>query len=347
MPQITPSIPIVDISAFTCEGDFESRKQAALDFAEKCHPTGCIGISGHGIPAGVLENAFQLSKKLFSLPYEEKMKAPHPNGWVPHRGYSGVGSELAGAKSAAETEDKELKASFLKAASDCKESYEIGSEENKIQYNIWLLEEVLPGFRQTTIGLFWTLNKLCDQILDAFSMSLNLTEDETKHIHKLHTGHDNQLRLLHYPSLSKVMGARDDIGRLAAHTDFSTFTILFQDTQSGLEFGNHENGEFLPATTKDGVLYLNIGDMGQRLSNGFYPSGLHRVVVAGKERGEATPARYSIPFFCSPPPLELIEPQHSLVVAHGKQVYEPTTMRACAMKATRGLRIGADDISQA
>lgn len=65
-------IPIVDLSAFTSGGDLESRKQAARDFSEKCHPTGCIGISGHGVPVDMLEKAFDVSKKLFNLPYEEK-----------------------------------------------------------------------------------------------------------------------------------------------------------------------------------------------------------------------------------------------------------------------------------
>lgn len=128
-------IPIVDLSAFTSGGDLESRKQAARDFAEKCHPTGCIGISGHGVPADMLEKAFQVSKKLFSLPYEEKyvqwalrfhypvakpdsdrMKAPHPKAFVPHRGYSGIGTEKGGIKTAAETDDKDLQASILKAS---------------------------------------------------------------------------------------------------------------------------------------------------------------------------------------------------------------------------------------
>lgn len=52
-------------------------------------------------------------------------------------------------------------------------------------------------------------------------MSLDLTEQETEEIRNLHTGHTNQLRLLHYPEVSREMLAREDIGRLAAHTDFS------------------------------------------------------------------------------------------------------------------------------
>jgi hypothetical protein len=43
-----------------------------------------------------------------------RMKAPHPDGWVPHRGYSGIGTEQGGAKTASETDNEELKASLTK-----------------------------------------------------------------------------------------------------------------------------------------------------------------------------------------------------------------------------------------
>lgn len=53
---------------------------------------------------------------LLIRPLLGRMKAPHPAGSVPHRGYSGVGTEQGGAKTASETDDKELKASILKMA---------------------------------------------------------------------------------------------------------------------------------------------------------------------------------------------------------------------------------------
>lgn len=133
--------------------------------------------------------------------------------------------------------------------------------------------------------------------------------------------------------------------------------MLFQDEQSGLEFGDREAGEFLPAIPQEGVLYLNIGDMGQRLSNGdfhpnpllqstiltstgFYPSGLHRVVIAGQNSSEVTPARYSIPFFVSPSPEGCIEPQLSLIAKHGKREFEPVRFGEYKELMARTTRIG-------
>ncbi|KAH8701528.1 putative leucoanthocyanidin dioxygenase [Talaromyces proteolyticus] len=337
------SIPIVDLSPFTsgeAGGDLESRKRAAAaDLAEKLQVNGSVGIIGHGVPVVLLQEAFRMVKTLFNLPYEDKMKAPHPDGTVPHRGYSGLGREQGAAKTALETDD-EIEKDAYTSASDYKESYEIGSEENRIQYNIWLPEDVFPGFRHFTIELFWTLNKTTNAILDALIMSLNLSEQEANSVRALHTGHDNQLRLLHYPSISGEMLAKEkDIGRLGAHTDWSTFTLLFQDTHGGLEFHDRQTDEFAPATPKEGVVYMNIGDMFQRISNGFYPSARHRVVISGKAKGEATPARYSIPYFLVPQPDGVIEPQPSLVVAHGKQVYKPVTFNSYSEEMFRATQV--------
>jgi isopenicillin N synthase-like dioxygenase len=44
--------------------------------------------------------------------------------------------------------------------------------------------------------------------------------------------------------------------------------------------------------------------------------------------GEATTARYSIPYYFLPLPDGAIEPQPSLVASHGKQVYEPVTFNS-------------------
>ena len=80
------SIPIVDLSSFATEGSTESRLESARALYKACHDLGFVQISGHGVKPELLEEAFDWSKKLYSLPHDEKMKAPHPNGPTPHRG---------------------------------------------------------------------------------------------------------------------------------------------------------------------------------------------------------------------------------------------------------------------
>ncbi|KAH8732164.1 putative leucoanthocyanidin dioxygenase [Phaeosphaeriaceae sp. PMI808] len=317
-------IPVVDISSFTDDGPLELRRRAAQQLAELGRLNGCLGISGHGLSFRLLEEAFQTTKQLFDLQYEEKMKAPHPDGPVPHRGYSGTGREKVASKTALQIAEQQQKDDYSKVT-DFKESYEIGSDANTIQYNIWLPETVLPGFRTFATQLYWKLHKIAQDLLDALIMSLDLTEQEAESIRSLYTGHDNQLRLLHYPP---ILNASHEFSRLGAHTDWSLFTLLFQDAHGGLEFLDRKTNNFIPAAPEDGVLYMNIGDMFQRISNDFYPSALHRVVANEGNSG----ARYSIPYFVAPEPDAIIQPQPSRVAVDGKQVYEPLTFTEYSTK---------------
>ena len=136
------------------------------------------------------------------------------------------------------------------------------------------------------------LNQLASQIFDALIMSLELPEAEAKNVRSLNKALENNVRLLHYPPVSSQLAAEGFLGRLGAHRDWrfvlkdiisvktknsekadinlSIFTLLFQDQYGGLEFHDNETDTFVPATPKEGVLYLNIGDMFQRISNGRF-----------------------------------------------------------------------------
>lgn len=213
-------IPIVDLSPFaSTTADVSLRQQRAKEMHEAVRVNGCVGLAGHGVSVELLQQAFAVSNQLFGLPYADKMKAPHPNGHTPHRGYSGTGKERGAVKTAHETDDEDLKQQYMSTA-DYKESYEIGSEENRVQYNIWLPEDVLPGFRDFTTRFFWELNKTAQLILDALIEALGLPDAEADAVRALHTGHDNQLRLLHYPPITDAMVGDESVGRLGAHTDW-------------------------------------------------------------------------------------------------------------------------------
>lgn len=174
------------------------------------------------------------------------------------------------------------------------ESYEIGSEKNSAQQNIWLPEDVLPGFRSFMTEFYWKLDTPARRILEAISLALGLTEAEENYLLDLHSGHNNQLRLLHYPPIQTEKLREHVVARMPAHCDWryvyssrnptcyhftldvadtqdSTFTMLFQDDCGGLDFEHPDHaGLFIPATPIPGALALNVGDMLQRFSNGAF-----------------------------------------------------------------------------
>ncbi|XDG08041.1 hypothetical protein ABKA04_007656 [Annulohypoxylon sp. FPYF3050] len=297
-------IQTIDISALVNDTDPAARKATVDKLVEAIHVQGACGLVGHGISIKRLREAFDWSRKFFDLPYEEKAKANHPKGIVPHRGYSGVGRE----KCLIYTEDElksmsgELAADFKKPL-DFKEHYDIGSDGELVHYNLWIDEHALPGFRTWAQGYYWQMEDLSKVVLEAMLEGLGIDEEAKKYILKVHTGHQNGLRLMHYPSAHESTIDRSSLTWCPTHTDFTTYTLLMQDENQGLEIEDRLNpGTFLQATTEiEDRLYLTIGDFGEIWTNGYLPASKHRVIIPrAKDGGEVTPKRYSMPYFITP-----------------------------------------------
>ncbi len=89
------AIATVDLAAFSDNASYSDseRLRAGQALVDACHSLGFVKVTGHGLTKHEIEEALGWTKRLFDLPYQEKMKAPHPPGPVPHRGYSGLGLE--------------------------------------------------------------------------------------------------------------------------------------------------------------------------------------------------------------------------------------------------------------
>ncbi len=103
------------------------------------------------------------------------------------------------------------------------------------------------------------------------------------------------LRVLHYPPLrgDEEPGAV----RAAAHGDINLLTILPAATEPGLQvLGKDAAWHDVPCDF--GLLIVNIGDMLQEASGGYYPSTVHRVL---NPTGDARfKPRISLPLFLHP-----------------------------------------------
>src|SRR3546814_12734700 len=65
--------------------------------------------------------------------------------------------------------------------------------------------------------------------------------------------------------------------RAGAHEDINLITLLVGASAAGLEVKSQQ-GEWVPFTSDEDTIVVNIGDMLQRLTNHVYPSTTHRVV---------------------------------------------------------------------
>lgn len=103
------------------------------------------------------------------------------------------------------------------------------------------------------------------------------------------------LRVLRYPPLTGMEPAGSL--RAAAHGDINLLTILPAANEPGLQVQDM-NGDWVDVPCDFGMLIINIGDMLEEASRGYYPSTQHRVVNPSGEG--ATKSRVSLPLFLHP-----------------------------------------------
>jgi isopenicillin N synthase-like dioxygenase len=136
--------------------------------------------------------------------------------------------------------------------------------------------------------LSWVEQYAPDSISDTFSQPLSgMIKDSQQTL----------LRVLHYPPLQ---GSEEvDAIRAAAHEDINLLTILPAANEPGLQVKTKED-QWLDVPCDFGSLIVNIGDMLQEASHGYFPSTTHRVV--NPDGADMTKSRISLPLFLHPRP---------------------------------------------
>ncbi|MFC6440972.1 isopenicillin N synthase family oxygenase [Bowmanella sp. JS7-9] len=114
------------------------------------------------------------------------------------------------------------------------------------------------------------------------------------------------LRVLHYPPFKgdEEPGAI----RAAAHEDINLITILPAANEPGLQVKTKED-TWLDVPCDFGNLIVNIGDMLQEASGGYFPSTTHRVI--NPEGQDQSRGRISLPLFLHPRPDVKLSERHT------------------------------------
>ncbi|KAL3464764.1 hypothetical protein BJX64DRAFT_254289 [Aspergillus heterothallicus] len=321
------NLPVVDFSPWSASQDEAARRRVAQELVDACQQLGFVQIINHSLAKRTLDEAFNWMERLFGLPADEKMKAPHPEGWAVHRGYSWPGLEkVTQVKSMAEYEKAR---GILRVIPDVKEVYDIGSDNCATQPNQWLPDPALPGFRVFMTEFYWECDRVGREILQAIALGLNL--EDIDHLTTKHGGNDNQLRLLHYLPVPTEDLRTERVSRCAAHTDWSSITMLFQDDCGGLEVEDISHpGTFVPVAQVRNSIIMNVGDLLQRWSNDRLRSTNHRVGLPMlpdryEVQNQLTRERFSIPYFMSPDDDSIIECIPSCMSESEPAKYQPIT----------------------
>ncbi|KAJ7910872.1 thymine dioxygenase [Mycena leptocephala] len=300
-------IPIIDFSPFL-DG---TKKQEVVDkMLTAFKDIGFIYLINHGIPQERIAQMFEMSKTFFAQPMEIKELAPHPTSGTQARGYSAPGQE----KVTQHVYDRAAIAALRAQAPDAKENFECGREGDPVMPNIWLPDGVLPGFKETCLDFFWLCYNIELNILRALALGFGLPEE---YFVAYHAAADNQLRLLHYPSVPLEALEKETIARVGQHSDFGS-----------IRGGGSARGG--PARPIPGALVVNAGDLMMRWSNDTIKSTIHRVSAPPHTASVdgMTPERYSIPFVdCIPGTWDDARPKK----------YEPISAKEYFLKRLRAI----------
>ena len=181
------------------------------------------------------------------------------------------------------------------------------------------LKKELSEYYSAAIGLAkellgWVEQYSPEDIAKSYSQPLsNMIKDSEQTL----------LRILHYPPITG--DEEPDAIRAAAHEDINLLTILPAANEPGLQVKG-KDGEWLDVPSDFGNLIINIGDMLQEASSGYFPSTTHRVI--NPSGSDMSKSRISLPLFLHPrPDVETVR------ATHCRQLSERTITRTrCSIK---------------
>ncbi|DBB09057.1 TPA: hypothetical protein ACH3X3_007680 [Trebouxia sp. C0006] len=264
-------VHVIDLSS-------PDRKVAAA-ILHSCVTTGFFYVSNHGVAQQIIENQWQQNRAFFDLPLKEKLLIlADSNG----RGYTPFSAESLDPEHQSQGDTKEGLVFGREVPAD-------GEEANLPLHgpNQWPPEGLLPGYKAAMQAYMDAIRGLADRLLPLIAIALQLPTDFfDMHFDKPMIA----LRPLHYSAQTSLPD--EGIYGAGAHTDYGLLTVLATDENPGLQICTE--GKWAAVRPVPGTFIINLGDMLERWTNGYFRSTLHRVVnCVGKER-------YSTAFFYNP-----------------------------------------------
>ena len=255
-------LPVIDLNRLGATG--RERDAFLGELRESAHRFGFLYVTGHGIAHTQVQYLFHLARRFFDLSEEEKLSIDQLNS--PHfRGYTRVGFERT------------------RGLPDWREQFDIAAERpalsdpslppwSRLQGpNQW--PPSLPELKPFLLGYQAQVTALAIRILQALAESLG----QDRHVFEaIYTPEPSQrLKVIRYPGRADTGG---DQG-CGPHKDSGFLTVLLQDPVGGLQV--EHDGKWIDAPPIPGTFVINIGELLELASDGYFRANVHQVVTPG------------------------------------------------------------------
>jgi isopenicillin N synthase-like dioxygenase len=272
------TVPVVDLST------------APLSvFVTALREKSCVFITGHGVPAELMNDMIEASTTFFDLPRDQKLSTRWPGdglwrGWQPvHEG----DADLTGGRL------PDLLERFEIALSGTREETPAALAASAATFELWPAEPA--SFARVCTRYYAALGNLACRLMHAIIADLDLPRDDAT----AWTGE-------HYANLAAINYIAQETApepgqiRIRQHTDRGGLTLLWADqTPGGLEVMLPHSREWVPVLIPADAFLVQAGDLLARWTSHTIRPNIHRVVNPPAEVA-ATSRRLSIPYFHYP-----------------------------------------------
>ena len=262
-------LPIIDFAAVRAH-DTAGTQLAAASIRDACLSDGFFYITNHGVPDSVIEAVHTQGQRFFRQPSDVKRQAAVN---ARHRGFNALGD--AHMYEARKPDYKEFFSMGLDLPED---DPDVLAGEKLRGPNNW--PPGMPAFRAALEAYYAAMLACGADLMRAVAVSLELDADFFAARYRKPL---QRTQIVYYPPQPPDLG-EDQFG-VAPHSDFGCITLLWQDSNGGLEVLERSTQHWIPASPIPGTLVINVADLLARWTNDRYASTPHRVVNrSGRER---------------------------------------------------------------
>ena len=273
------ALPVLDLSAYRDDPSSAAGRAFVDELRDVVHEIGFLYLVGHGVSDALGDRVHEVARAFFALPEQDRLEI-HNVLSPQFRGYTSLGNE------------------YTNGQSDLRDQIDIGLElpvpEIGPDDPTWLRLRgpnqwpSVAGFRDALEPWMAQMEAVGGVLLRALAEALGQPAD---HFDEMVTPHPELLtKVIRYPAPTAEHPSDQGVG---AHRDTGFLSFIHQDAIGGLEVDRR--GSFVGVPPLRGAFVVNIGEMLQLVTRGYFRATVHRVVspAAGVER-------ISIAFFYNP-----------------------------------------------
>ena len=309
------SLPVLTLPPPGCSRAAEAAFAAEL--REVCHTVGFFYVAGIDafVSPTTRRDALAAATRFFAMPQEKKDAMDYRNSPA-FRGYVRLGAEnTAGLPDLREQVEFGVEEETRPMATDAPPYARLRGP------NQWPNEIDCPRFRENASRFSDEARALSTRLTRLLALSLDLPADAFDGV--FGNAPNVQMKIARYPPRRTASERRqgltdananananenenDDAAAfgVGAHTDSGFLSLLLQDRTGGLQVMNGA-GEWIDAPPVENTLVVNLGEMLQLATRGYYLATPHRVLPPNAASGapaaeNGTRARLSVPYFWNP-----------------------------------------------